>query len=179
MNKKFLIVSVLGILTVLGAVMFLVSGQTGPGSEVTAIYLFSAEPLNTSNVCMTGAPSQCLDSDTGYAPASNGAIASSVTDMISTLSGGNTYWNPTTFPVTYQCVHSYELCDAVTRELLELVCGSAVGIPNAAAFSAAFPGNFWIDGGEPVALMRVNCATYAANNPGLGLTGVCSAGACI
>ena len=178
MNKRFLIISVLAMVFIAGATIY-VSAQAS--SEVTAIYLFNAMPVSglngTVNTCMAGSPSPCLEADGGYAPSNpGGGVASNVRAMSSMVSGVNTYWNPVG---SYQCVQSFEVCDAVTGELMEVVCGSAVGMPNAAAFNAAFPNNFWSSSGEPVALMRVNCATYAANNPALGLTGVCSAGACI
>ncbi|MEK6847390.1 MAG: hypothetical protein AABY16_04460 [Nanoarchaeota archaeon] len=186
MNKKVLIGSTLALVAILGVVMFLVSAQTSPGSEVTALFFFEAMPLTmpanaTQNLCMSGAPAACIDTDGGYNPVNPSMVAANVISMIVTP---NTF-PPGTFSLApantpYQCIQASELCSSTT-ELFEIVCGSNVGIPNAAAFNAAFLGNIWFTGigGEPVALMRVNCAIYAANNPQLGLTGVCSAGACI
>ncbi len=178
MNKKFLAGSILGFFVLVGVAMFFVSGQFSPGSEVTALYLYGAQPINSNNTCMAGS-SPCIDTDTGYAPTIAGAIASSVVPMTSYVSGGINYWNVASY--NYQCVVTTELCDTTTGDLLEVVCGNAIGIPNGAAFNAAFAGNQWVSlfAEEPVALMRVNCATYAANNPSLGLAGTCSAGACI
>ena len=175
MDKRFFAISIFALVLVVG-VMIIVSAQIGSG--VIALFLLNAMPLNvngTTNTCMIGAPAPCLDTDGGYAPDNPSVVMANVIPMNSSVIGGLTLWNPSG---SFQCVQSSEVCD-VSGNLFEVVCGSSVGIPNAAAFATAFPGNSWGASGEPVALFQVNCATFAANNPGLGLTGACSNGACV
>ena len=169
--KVFALLLVVGVL--LAGFVYFVSAQFG--NEITALYLFDVAPAGNST-CVTSGPS-CLDTDGGYFPATQGSMNAAVNPMQSAVAGGNVFWGPTLS--SWQCVAGSELCNPNNGRLLEAVCGSAIGIPNGAAFNAAFPGNFWTTGGEPAALIEVDCAIYAANNPSLGLQGVCSAGACV
>ena len=171
MKKNIWVASTFILLVVLAVVVFLASAQTA-SPEVVAVYLYNAQPLGAANTCMAGAPSPCLDGDGGYAPQTPSQVAASVQLMglSGPVNGSSSSW----FPVQpYQCVQATEICDSVTGNLFELVCGSSVGISSSAAFNAAFPGNNWVNAGEPVALFVVNCAGYAAAHPGQGLTGVC------
>ena len=148
-----------------------------PGSEVTALFLLDAAPLsggNFTNTCMAGASAPCIDTDGGYNPTATSSVAGFVSPMTPAPWNQNLWFSSG----TNQCVQASELCISAT-ELLEVVCGSSVGISNAIQFMNAFPNIIWNAGGEPVALMQINCATYAANNPGLGLTGACSNGGCV
>src|SRR3989344_4627582 len=117
MDKKFWIGAAFGLIAILGAIMFFVSGQTGPGSEATTLYLFDAEPLNASNACMAGAPAPCIDTDGGYAPATPSNVAASVITMIPSImsGGGIIFWTP--YLLTPQCVQASEVCNATTGEL--------------------------------------------------------------
>ena len=172
MNLKIWMFSAFALLVLLAGVVYFASAQTS--SEIVNTWFYDAQPSNGSSLCMLGLPT-CVDTDNGYVPAVQATIGANVALMNPYVTGPNTNWGTFTMP---QCVQSTELCNSAGN-LLELVCGSSVGIPNAVAFNVAFPNNYWQNSGEPVALIEVNCASYATNHPWLGLTGTCDLGACI
>lgn len=179
MNKTLISVIVFVLcLTAIGVVV-----AESLGSEVTSLTFYNAY-YNTyaGNTCMSGfgVNVACFDNDGGYTPTVQGNFAGLVALMTPTVSGNTTYFHTTApFPINYQCVAAAEYCEVSTGYLIEAICGSSMGIGSSQAFNAEFPGNYWTVTGEPAAIARVNCATYAANHPGLGLQGICHSGACI
>ena len=170
MNKKIIV-------TLVSVIIFvslqIVSAQS---TEVVAVNMFNAFPLAPSNSCMAGASFPCIDTDSGYHPETSSSLAGLVAPMSLSI---NATWQPT---AGYQCVYTFEYCDT-SGFLNEVICGHDVGLPSQSAWNSAYPNQPWGVAGEPVALLTVNCATYATNNPSLGLQGVCqstgSVGVCI
>ena len=174
MNKKLILFFVFAWI----ALEVFVIAQGFPGSEVTNLFMFcdgaTWSPTNFTTCSVGGTTlTACLENDGGYAPTDQATVVGQFAPMTTVTSGTNVIWNTG----NYQCVSGTEYCvDGVN--LAEVVCGTNLGI-TATNFGTIFPNNIWSCLGDPAALMYVNCATYAANNPGLGLTGACSAGACI
>ncbi len=178
MNKKFIFPIFACFLFLAG--LTLVVAQYALGSEVIAIYLFNAAPLPNNCLAAGALPNPCFDSDGGYNPPVQGSFAGEFTPMNLTSPPSNPYWLPIGPPICFSSVGN-EVCDVGANILNEVVCGHDVGIPNGAIFTT-LTGQVWgYPGypGEPAALVKVDCATFAANNPTLGLLGTCSAGACI
>ncbi len=170
--------STIFLLIVVVVVIIFASAQTTPGSEVTAVYLVDAYEFNGSGSagCVNNPPLNYYDGDGGYNPSIAGPFLANAVLMVPSYPGGGfTLWNA---GGVYACYQSFEFCNPANGRLIETVCGHDIGIPDGTAFITAFPNNLW-SGIEPAALLEVNCATYAANHPSLGLQGVCSAGACV
>lgn len=158
-----------------GAIYFVAAQTTG--QVIVNAYFYIAR-LNANSACTALLANPCTDTDGGFVPTQRGQVAADVASLIpnQVWPNGTTYWYPAP---SYQCFLGNEFCNPAGN-LMEAVCGHNAGISTENSFNFAFPNNIIpVYAGEPAALLEVNCAAYAANNPQLGLQGFCRNGACV